>query len=54
MTPAVTTPGVMPMDPMTHVTQGRFLVSPGLWVGLAVAAVLLAAAARLRRSRGPL
>jgi len=46
--------GTMPMDPMTHVTPGRFLASPGLWLGLAVAAAFLFAAARLRRYRGPI
>lgn len=51
---AFTAPGTLPMDPMTHVTPGRFLASPGLWVGLAIAAGLIAAAARLRRYRGPI
>jgi ABC-2 type transport system permease protein len=46
-------PGTMPMDPATHLTPGRFLSTPGLWVGLAVTAVFLAAAVRLRRYRGP-
>ena len=46
-------PGDMfPTNPMTHVTLGRFLLSPGFWGGLLVTAVLLAAAARLRRYRG--
>jgi ABC-2 type transport system permease protein len=52
-TEGVYAPGTMPMDPMTHVTPGRFLGSPGLWIGLAVTAVFLAAAVRLRRYRGP-
>jgi ABC-2 type transport system permease protein len=43
-----------PMDPMTHLTPGNFLISPGLWIGLFVAAAFLAAAIRLRRYRGPL
>ena len=43
----------MPMDPTTHVTPGRFLGTPGLWLGLAVTAVFLAAAVRLRRYREP-
>ncbi len=47
-------PGTMPMDPATHLTPGRFLSTPGLWIGLAVTAVFLAAAVRLRRSRGPM
>ena len=51
---AVTLPGRLPMDPMTHLTPGHVFTSPGLWIGLAVAAVFLAAAVRLRRSRGPI
>jgi hypothetical protein len=39
---------------MTHVTPVQFLVSPSLWIGLAVAAAFLAAAVRLRRHRGPI
>jgi ABC-2 type transport system permease protein len=46
-------PDSMPMDPTTHVTPGRFLGTPGLWLGLAVTAVFLAAAVRLRRYREP-
>ena len=42
------------MDPMTHLTPGHFLSSPGLWVGLAIAAAFLAAAVRLRRYQGPI
>ena len=44
--------GSMPIDPGTHLTPGHFLASPGLWLGLAVTAGFLVAAARLRRSRG--
>ena len=51
---AVTTPGTLPIDPMTQLTPGNFLSSPGLWIGLVVAAIFLAAAARLRRSQGPI
>ncbi len=47
-------PGTMPMDPATHLTPGRFLSTPGLWIGLAVTAAFLAAAVRLRRYRGPI
>ena len=36
-----------------HLTPGAFLLAPGLWIGLAFAAVFLGAAARLRRYRGP-
>jgi ABC-2 type transport system permease protein len=48
------TAGSMSMDPLTQLTPGQFLISPGLWIGLAVAASFLAAAVRLRRSRGPI
>ena len=41
------------MDPLMHLTPGKFLSSAGLWVGLALAAAFLAAAVRLRRRRGP-
>jgi len=51
---AVTMPGMSPLNPMTHLTPGHFLGSPGLWIGLAFAAAFLAAAVRLRRYRGPL
>jgi ABC-2 type transport system permease protein len=46
--------GSFPMDSMTHLTPGRFLTSPGLWIGLALAAAFLAGAVRLRRYRGPI
>ena len=42
------------MDPMMQLTPARFLASPGLWIGLALAAAFLFAAARLRRDRGPM
>jgi len=51
---AVMAPGSSPMDPMTHLTPGHFLSSAGLWIGLAMAAVFLAAAVRLRRYQGPI
>lgn len=51
---AVTAPGTFPMDPMTHLTPGTFLTSPGLWIGLALTALFLAAAVGLRRDRGPI
>ncbi len=44
----------MSMDPLTQITPGQFLISPGLWIGLAVAAGFLAAAVRLRRYQGPI
>src|SRR5277367_2196030 len=43
-----------PIDPGMQITPGIFLSSPGLWIGLLVAAAFLAAAVRLRRYRGPL
>jgi ABC-2 type transport system permease protein len=42
------------MNPLMELTPGRFLASPGLWIGLAVAAIFLAAAVRLRRAQGPI
>jgi ABC-2 type transport system permease protein len=37
-----------------HFNPAEFLSRPGLWIGLAVAAVFLAAAVRLRRYRSPI
>jgi ABC-2 type transport system permease protein len=42
------------IDSLTQLTPGKFLSSPGLWIGLVFAAAFLAAAIRLRRYRGPL
>ncbi len=42
------------MDPLMHYRPGEFLSSPGLWIGLGIAAAFLAAAVRLRRYRGPI
>jgi ABC-2 type transport system permease protein len=44
---------MFPTGPMTHITPGRYFSAPGLWIGLAVAVVFLAAAVRLRRYRDP-
>jgi ABC-2 type transport system permease protein len=44
----------VPVDPLTELTPGKFLSTPGLWIGLALAVVFLAAAVRLRRDRGPI
>jgi ABC-2 type transport system permease protein len=41
------------IDSLAQLTPGRYLSSSGLWIGLVVAAALLAAAVRLRRYRGP-
>ncbi|HXM60766.1 MAG TPA: hypothetical protein VN950_07890 [Terriglobales bacterium] len=51
---AVTMPGSFPIDPMMQLTPGRFLSSPGLWIGLVIAAIFLFAAVRLRRYQGPI
>jgi len=53
-TEALMAPDTLPMDPTTHVTPGRFLSTPGLWLGFAVTAAFLAAAVRLRRYREPI
>lgn len=42
------------LDSLSELTPSRFLATPGLWLGLAFAALFLAAAVRLRRARGPL
>jgi len=41
------------MEMMSALTPAQFFSTPGLWVGLAVAAIFLAAAVRLRRYREP-
>jgi ABC-2 type transport system permease protein len=45
--------GAMHHEP-TLLALGQFLISPGMWIGLAVAAVFLAGAVRLRRDQGPI
>jgi ABC-2 type transport system permease protein len=48
-------PGKIPLiDDLTELTPLRFLGSPGLWVGLIVAAAFLFAASRMRRNREPI
>jgi ABC-2 type transport system permease protein len=42
------------IDSLVQLTPGRYLVTPGLWVGLAFAAAFLALAVRQRRYRGPI
>ena len=42
------------IDSLVQLTPGRYLSTPGLWLGLVFAAVFFAAATRLRRYRGPL
>jgi hypothetical protein len=39
---------------MLHVNPMEFLLSPGLWIGLAFAAACLAAAVRLRHHSEPI
>ncbi len=41
-------------DRLSQLRPANFLSTPGLWVGLAFAAVFLAAAVRLRRNREPI
>ncbi len=42
------------IDSLAQLTPGRYLSSPGLWLGLVVAVAFIVAAARLRRYRGPI
>jgi ABC-2 type transport system permease protein len=42
------------MDNMANLSLAKFLSTPGLWAGLAFAALFLFAAARLRRQQGPI
>ncbi len=48
----------VPIDPhfipLAQLAPGRFLSSPGLWLGLLFAALCLAGAIRLRRYQGPI
>jgi ABC-2 type transport system permease protein len=51
---AIHRPGGMSMDLMPAGGPLQFLVTPGFWIGLAVAAAFLGAAVRLRRKREPI
>ena len=51
---AVMSSGNVPLNPLATLAPGKFLTTPGLWTGLAATAIFLAAAARVRRSRGPI
>jgi ABC-2 type transport system permease protein len=42
------------ITPLSALTPAKYLASPGLWIGLAVAAAFLAAAVQLRRYRQPI
>jgi ABC-2 type transport system permease protein len=46
--------GSPPPEPLAAMTPLRVLGAPGLWIGLAFAAVFLAAAVRMRRHREPI
>ena len=46
--------GHMTMRPLTTLDPGAMLATPDLWLGLGVAALLIAATVRLRRYREPL
>jgi len=47
-------PGNTMMDAMMALTPAQFFSTPGLWIGLAIAAAFLITAVRLRRYRGPI
>jgi ABC-2 type transport system permease protein len=42
------------LAPLSMISPLHFLFSPGLWIGLAIAAIFLAGAVRVRRSHGPI
>jgi ABC-2 type transport system permease protein len=42
------------IDLLTQLTPGRFLMTPGLWIGLIASVLFIAAAVRQRRYRGPI
>src|SRR6266545_4054573 len=42
------------MGPLEHLTPGKFFSTPGLWIGLAFAAIFLTVAVRLRHNREPI
>jgi ABC-2 type transport system permease protein len=42
------------IDSLVQLTPGRYLATPGLWMGLAFAAAFVAIAVRQRRYRGPI
>jgi hypothetical protein len=42
------------VDPMMHLSLGKWLSAPGLWIGFGLAAFFLAATVRLRRYREPM
>lgn len=42
------------LDSLSQLTPGRYLITPGLWLGLLFAAICLALVVRLRRHQGPI
>ena len=42
------------IDSLFQLTPGRYLATPGLWIGLAFAAIFIALAVRQRRYQGPI
>jgi len=50
---ALRRPERVPFSSLASLAPGRFLGTPELWIGLALAAVFIAAAVRLRRLREP-
>ena len=42
------------LDSLSQLTFGRYLTTPGVWIGLAVGVAFLAVAIRMRRYRGPM
>jgi ABC-2 type transport system permease protein len=46
--------GTPHLEPLASLTPGRFLSTPGLWLGLLFAAICLAATVRMRRYREPI
>jgi ABC-2 type transport system permease protein len=46
--------GSDPNHPLSFLTPGKFLSTPGLWIGLILAAAFIAAAVRLRRNKEPI
>jgi ABC-2 type transport system permease protein len=51
---AVPMAGRMPIDAGMQFTPWHFLLTPGLWIGLALGAAFLAGAVRLRHTREPI
>jgi ABC-2 type transport system permease protein len=42
------------LDSLSQLTLGRYLTTPGVWIGLALGLAFLAIAIRMRRYRGPM